>query len=58
MVPLAVLSQMAKEQSVILEDKEVYDEVNSQMEEVVWARSQGSQSKKAPLNIPSLLMAL
>jgi hypothetical protein len=32
MVPLAVLPQTAKEQSAILKDKEVYDEVNVWME--------------------------
>jgi hypothetical protein len=58
MVPLAVLPRTAEEQSVILEDEEVYDEVNIRTEEVVRARSQRSQPKKAPRDLASLVTAL
>jgi hypothetical protein len=57
-VPLAVLPRTAQEQSAILEDEEVYDEVNIRTEEVVRARSQRAQPKKAPRDLAGLVTAL
>jgi hypothetical protein len=48
MVPLVIIPTSSKERSSILNNKELYEEINARTEKMVRAQSQQAQPKKSP----------